>query len=41
MYNKQTERTIGLKEENMNKQRQLPKKDKGKTRKIGHSIGLD
>ena len=40
MKNKQTEPTIGLQAENVNKQRKLPhlRKINGKTRKIGHSI---
>ena len=38
---KQTERTTGIQAENMNKQEKNNlRKIKGKTRKIGHSIGL-
>ena len=40
MKNNQTERTISIQAENMNKQGKLPKKVKGKTQKIGHLIGL-
>ena len=42
MLNKQTVQTIGIQAENMNKQRKLvyQRKTNGKTRKVGHSIGL-
>ena len=40
MLNKQTERASGIQAENMNKQKNNLRKIKGKTRKLGHSIGL-
>ena len=41
MLNKQTERTMGIQAENINKQKEDNlRKIKGKTRKEGHSIGL-